>query len=109
MIRYLIQRPVAVLLSFALLLGLGVYFFNKIPVSLLPTIDVPRIVISTSYPDHTASEIEAAVLKPLREALLTTDGLIDISSKAASHNGTISIVFGHGTRMDLAYVEVNEK
>ncbi|MBL0111154.1 MAG: efflux RND transporter permease subunit [Saprospiraceae bacterium] len=69
MIRYLIQRPVAVLLSFALLLGLGVYFFNKISVSLLPTIDVPRIVITTSYPDHTASEIEIVVLKPLLQGV----------------------------------------
>lgn len=71
-------------------MGLGFYFFNshfgEIPVSLLPAIDVPRIVISASYSDHTASEIEAAILKSLREALLTTDGLLIGQSGIASIN-----------------------
>lgn len=109
MILGLIRRPVAVLLSFALLLGLGIYFFDKIPVSLLPTIDVPRIIVSVPYRDHNATQVEENVLKILRDGMLTLDQIDDIQSKSANHGGTITLRFHHGTRMDLAYVEVNEK
>lgn len=109
MIRYLIRRPVAVFLSFGLLLVLGLYYFTSIPVSLLPPIDVPRIIITLSYPGHTASQVEASGLRSLREGLLTTSHLVEIQSRAANHRGSLYLQFEHGTRMDLAYVEVNEK
>jgi multidrug efflux pump subunit AcrB len=109
LIRYLIFRPVAVLLSFVLCTVLGFYYFSKVPISLLPDIDVPRIVITITYPDHTAAQIEDLVTRPVREQMVTVQNIKDIDSKSANHSAWIYMQYEHGTRMDLAYVEVNEK
>jgi multidrug efflux pump subunit AcrB len=108
-ISYLLSRPIAVLLSFTVAILLGFYFLTKVPISLLPSIDIPKISITITYGDHTADQLEELAARPIREHLLTMSGLREIESKAANHQAWIYLQFEHGTRMDLAYVEVNEK
>lgn len=109
MVRYLIKRPVAVLLSFIALLISGLLLAGKVPVSLLPDIAVPKIVIRVNYPNTPAAELEQNVLRIIRESLSGLDHIKDVESRATNHTGLIYLFFDHGTRMDLAYVEVNEK
>jgi multidrug efflux pump subunit AcrB len=98
-----------VLLSFTALLIAGWILAGKVPVSLLPDIAVPKIMIRVSYPNTPAAALEQNALRVIRESLAELDHLKNIESRAASHTGLIYLFFDHGTRMDLAYVEVNEK
>jgi multidrug efflux pump subunit AcrB len=41
--------------------------------------------------------------------MLTVQNIKDIDSKSANHSAWIYMYYEHGSRMDLAYVEVNEK
>ncbi|WP_276482363.1 efflux RND transporter permease subunit [Paraflavitalea pollutisoli] len=109
MVRYLIRRPIAVLMLFAALLITGLSLIHKIPVSLLPNIDVPQMVVQVNYPNTAAEVMEQSILAPIREALGNADNLRSIESKAANHIGTIEMTFEYGTEMDLAYIAVNEK
>ena len=49
MVRFLIQRPVAVIMTTIALLIFGIISFIQLPVSLLPEIEVPSIVIKINY------------------------------------------------------------
>ena len=109
MIKYLIQRPVAVLMCFGALVLAGCLLIWKIPVSLLPAVDVPLIVMRVHYPNNNASTIEQNVLKPIREHLANLHRIEKIESTAANHSGLVHLTFGHGTKMNLAYIEINEK
>lgn len=109
MIRYLIQRPIAVLLIFTALCAAGLAAIRKIPVSLLPDADVPEIVIRVNRPNAPARVIEESILRTLRENLGNLDNLANMESTAADHYGIIHLSFEHGTRMDLTYITVNEK
>ncbi len=109
MIRYLIHRPVAVLISFLAVLIAGMALLQKIPVSLLPSIDVPRIVIVVNYPNTPAAQIQQNVIRPIQEAFAGVSHLANIESETSDHTGSVYLTFDYGTRMDLAYIEVNEK
>ncbi len=109
MVKYLLQRPVAVLVSFALCIGLGFYLTGLIPVSLLPNADVPEMVVQAYYANTPAPLMEERILKPMRDNLSTLSGLEQMETKAANFTGTVSLRFEYGTRMDLAFIEVNEK
>ena len=109
MLNFLFKRPIAVGMSFLVVIIFSVITLLNLPVSLLPNIDVPQIVVKVNLPNSAPSEIEKAVLRPIREALLTASGIENITSQANSENGQIILFFSYKTNMELAYIEINEK
>ncbi len=109
MLRYLLHRPVAVSVTLIALVGLSVLALLRLPVSLLPEQDVPLITVTVNYPNSPPMEIEQNILKPIRETLLATNGLLRTESIAFAETGSITLYYEHGTNMQLAYIEVNEK
>ncbi|GAB3233214.1 efflux RND transporter permease subunit [Algoriphagus aestuariicola] len=109
MIRFLLERPIAVMMSFFALLVFSAIVFRLLPISLLPPIDVPQIVVKVTYPNASPESIEQNVLQDIREGLITLNGLEEMESKAGSEIGTVRLTFDYGTKMELAYIEVNEK
>lgn len=45
MIKFLIQRPIAVLMAFTACFIIGLVTYNTLPISLLPDIAIPEITI----------------------------------------------------------------
>lgn len=109
MVKFLLSRPIAVGMTFLALLIFSVILFRTLPISLLPPIDVPQIVIKVNYPNSSPESIEQNVLRPIREGMVTLNGLQDLESKAGSEVGDVRLTFDFQTRMELAYIEVNEK
>ena len=48
MIKFLIQRPIAVLMAFTACFIIGLVTYNTLPISLLPDIAIPEITIQVS-------------------------------------------------------------
>jgi multidrug efflux pump subunit AcrB len=106
---FLVRRPIAVIMAFLGLVIIGAVMFLKLPVSLLPDIDIPKITVQTSNPELSAREIETSVISVLRQQLLQVAGLENIESKTRDGSGVINMTFKFGTSIDYAYIEVNEK
>jgi len=109
MLSSLLQRPVGVLMSFLVLIVFSVLAFVHLPVSLLPETDVPQIVIKIAYPNASPAEIEQNVLRPIREKMLVLPQIKDIRSEANAESGLVELFFEQGTKMQYAYLEINEK
>lgn len=109
MVRFLLARPIAVFMTFMALMVFAFIVLRTLPISLLPPIDVPQIVVKVSYPNASPEAIEQNVLSPIREGLITLNGLEEMDSKAGSEVGTIRLTFDYSTKMELAYIDVNEK
>ncbi|HSS07981.1 MAG TPA: efflux RND transporter permease subunit, partial [Rhodanobacteraceae bacterium] len=60
-----INRPIATSLLMVALLLLGMIGFRGLPVSALPDIDAPSLVVTTQYPGASASTMAALVTTPL--------------------------------------------
>lgn len=109
MVKFLIYRPVAVIMSFVAIIMLGIVSSGRLPVSLMPDIDIPEITVAVSRPDNSAREIENSIVSILRRNLLQVPGLDDIESESRNGSAIILLKFEYGTDIDMAFMEVNEK
>ncbi|HOW09092.1 MAG TPA: efflux RND transporter permease subunit [Bacteroidales bacterium] len=109
MVKFLITRPVAVIMTFLALLMLGIVASNRLPVSLMPDIDIPEITVAISRPDVSARELENSVVSVLRRNLLQVQGVDRIESESRNGSALIRLSFKFGNDINLAFMEVNEK
>ncbi|ATA75850.1 efflux RND transporter permease subunit [Capnocytophaga sp. H2931] len=109
MIKFLLTRPIAVLMSFLGLIIVGAITFGSLPVSLLPDIPIPEITVQVTGENVSARELENTVVTPIRQQLLQVGKLRDITSETRDGNAIIRLKFDYGTNTDLAFIEVNEK
>ncbi len=109
MVRFLIKRPVAVIMTFLALLLLGIVASGRLPVSLMPDIDIPEITVAVTRPDVSAREIENTVVSVIRRNLLQVQGIDRIESESRNGSALLRLIFKFGNDIDLAFMEVNEK
>lgn len=83
MIKFLIQRPIAVLMAFTACFIVGLVTYFTLPVSLLPDIAIPEITVQVSAQNTSARELENTVVKPLRQQLIQVAKLKDMDSGRA--------------------------
>ncbi|MDD3968179.1 MAG: efflux RND transporter permease subunit [Proteiniphilum sp.] len=109
MIKFLLRRPIAVLMVFLACVIIGIITYNTLPVSLLPDIAIPEITVQVTGDNMSARELENTVVKPIRRQLMQTGKLRDIRSEARDGSAIVRLKFDYGTNTDLAFIEVNEK
>ena len=109
MVKFLINRPIAVIMVFIAILMLGIVSYRLLPISLMPDIDIPEITVQVSYPNSSARELESAIVKGLRAQLTQIAHLSDMKSETRDGESTIRLSFDYGTSIDYAFIEANEK
>ena len=109
MVKFLLQRPIAILMAFTACFIVGLVTYFTIPISLLPDIAIPEITIQVTGQNTSARELENTVVKPIRQQLMQVSALRDIQSETRDGAGIIRLNFDFGTNTDLAFIEVNEK
>lgn len=109
MVRFLIERPIAVGMVFLALALLGLVTTTSLPVSLMPDIDIPVITVRVNAPEMPARQLENSVVKSLRATLKEVARVEEMKSEAHDGSAWVELRFRHGTPVNLASVEVNEK
>lgn len=109
MIKFLLQRPIAVVMAFTACFIIGLVTYFSLPVSMLPDIAIPQITIQVNGDNSSARELENTVVAPVRRQLLQVNRLREIKSETRDRTGIIRLEFDFGTNTDLAFIEVNEK
>lgn len=109
MVKFLIYRPIAVIMIFIAAVALGIVAYRTLPVSLMPDIPIPEVTVNISYPNSSARELENIIVKPVRAQLLQVAHLNSIKSETQDGRAVIFLRFDYGTNIDYAFIEVNEK
>jgi multidrug efflux pump subunit AcrB len=109
LVKFLINRPIAVIIITISLIILGLITFPKIPVSLLPDIAVPEITVQINYPSASAKELNQTITKPILNQLQQVNHLADIEAESRDGFAVLKLSFDFGTNINLAYIEANEK
>ena len=109
MIRFLIHRPIAVIMSFILIILLGIIAFQKISISLLPDSNIPKLEVIINNPGDSPEDFDTEIVQKIRGNLLQVNNIIDINSYSNKTKGKIELVFDYGANLDYIFFEVNEK
>ncbi len=109
MVKFLIHRPIAVIMTFVAFILLGAVASGLLPVSLMPDIDIPEITVQVDRDGISARELENTVIRPLRQSLTQVIHLDDISSETRESHAFIRLRFKYGTDINYAFIDANEK
>ena len=101
-----IRRPIATSLLMAGLLLLGILGYRQLPVSALPEIDSPSLVVTTTYPGANASTMASLVTTPLERQLGQISGLELMTSDSSAGLSTIILQFSMEKDIDIAAQDV---
>ena len=101
-----IARPIATcLLSVAVLLG-GALGYGALPVSALPQVDFPTIVVTTAYPGAGPDTMATLVTAPLERQLGQINGITTMQSSSAVGTSEITLQFDLTRSIDGAAQDV---
>ena len=109
MFKGLIKRPIAVLMVLIAVMVLGIAAIRKLPVSLVPDINVPQITVQVTSADRSARELNDGLLSGLRSELVQVAHLKDIVCTAKDGGGLIEMTFDYGANADYIFIDVNDR
>lgn len=109
LIRYSIEKPVAVAVVVILVVMFGLIGLNSLPVQLTPDVETPQITVSTTWSGTTPYEIEKELIEKQEETLKGLQGLTKMESAAYNGRGEITLSFQVGTNLDDALLRISNK
>lgn len=103
-----VRRPTTVLIIYTLLMVLAVVVFPNLAVELFPEMDLPMVVIYSSYTGASPETMEERVTKNLEAAISNVGGIESINSTSAEGFSMVMIQFKYGTDLDKASQSIND-
>ena len=109
MSRFSVRKPLTVFMVVIMVIILGFVSYTKMTPDLLPNIDLPYIVVMTTYPGATPEKVETVISRPMEQTLATLDNVKNIQSVSSSNASTIIIEFNNDANMDTVSVDILQK
>ena len=101
-----VKKPYTVLVGIVAILVLGVVSFLKLTPDLLPSMDFPYVIITTTYVGASPEEVEETVTKPIEQSMARIDNINNISSTSAENYSMVMLEFTEGTDIGIASIDI---
>jgi HAE1 family hydrophobic/amphiphilic exporter-1 len=101
-----IRRPIMTTLVMLAVLLFGIIGYRQLPVSDLPNVDFPTILVAASVPGASPETMASAVATPLERQFSTIAGLDSMTSTNALSNTQITLQFNLSRDIDAAAQDV---
>lgn len=105
---FTVNRPVFTSMVALIVILLGGIAFWRLPIDLLPEVEVPRITVSTSYPDASPEEVEQLVTRVVETAVARVPGIVELTSLSTEGNSNVTLSFVWGTNLDEASNDIRD-
>lgn len=107
--NWAVKRPVSVIMMVSIVVLLGGVSIFRLPMDLLPQMNIPVAMVTVRYPGAGPFEIENMVTRPIEEVIATVQNVKRISSSSSEGVSSVTIEFNKGTNMDFATLQMREK
>jgi len=101
-----VKKPLTVFVAVIAVLVLGVVAYLKMTPDLLPNMDFPYIMITTTYPGANPEKVESAITKPLEQAMATLDHIKEITSTSSENYSMILLEFEDSANLDTISIDI---
>ncbi len=103
-----IRKPIAVTMIVILFVLLGIMGYINLGADLFPPVNIPVMLISSTYPGAGADEIEKDVIKPIEDAVSGISGLDKIHSNASEGLAQVTLVFKLSADTSSAFMDTQK-
>jgi HAE1 family hydrophobic/amphiphilic exporter-1 len=108
-IRRAIERPVSTLLGALTVVVLGVFSLLRLPVSLLPSLERPGLVITATAPGSSREELLERVTRPLEQRLGAIPGVTAVRSSTGDGFARVRVESEWQTDPDRLRIEADRR
>lgn len=107
-IRWSITNRFFVLLSTAIIVGLGIYSLKRTPVDAIPDLSDVQVIIKTSYAGQAPQVVQDQVTYPLTTAMLSVPGAVTVRGYSFFGDSYVYVIFDEDTDLYWARSRVLE-
>ena len=107
--RTAVRKPVTTVLIFVAFIVFGIYSLINTSIAQLPDFDANVVMVMSSYPGASASDVENNLTKLLENSLNGVENLKDMTSRSRENISIIILQFEYGTDIDVASNDVRDK
>ena len=103
-----VKKRYTVLVGVILILVLGFVSFTKMSADLLPDINLPYVIVMTTYPGASPETVETVVSSPVEASMATISNIESIQSMSAENYSVVILEFSQKTNMDAVSLDIRE-
>ena len=107
--RIAINRPVTMFMLSGVIVLLGAISLLRLPVDLMPELQLPSVTIRVNYPGVGPREMEESITRPLEQAVSAVAGLEQINATSNEGSSVIRLNFAWGTNLNVAADDVRSR
>lgn len=107
--KFSVRKPFTVLVGVIIIIILGVISFSKMTADLLPNMNFPYLIVTTTYVGASPEKVESTISEPLEQALATTSNVKTITSTSSENYSMVMLEFENNVNIDSAIIELNSK
>ena len=103
-----VKKPYTVLVAVVLVIILGCVSFTRMTTDLLPSINLPYVIVMTTYPGANPETVEMVVTKPVEQSMAMVSNIENISSISGENYSMVILEFAQTANMDSVSLEIRE-
>ena len=107
--RISVAQPVFATMMMVALMVFGVFSYQRLGLDQYPSVDVPVVVVVTTYPGATPETVETSVTRPVEESLNSISGLDYIQSTSYEGRSVVIAFFKLEVQGSVAAQDVRDK
>lgn len=105
--KFSVKKPFIVLVGVIIVLVLGVVSFSRMTTDLLPNMNMPYMMVITTYVGASPEKVETDITKPMENTVGTVNGVKKVTSTSSENSSMVMLEFEEDTNMDAAMVKVS--
>ena len=109
MSKYSVRKPYTVLVGVVLIIVLGIVSITRMTADLLPDMNLPYVVVITTYPGGSPEEVERNVTAPIEAQMATTSNISTIQSMSYNNYSLVILEYEQSANMDSIVIEMQQK
>ena len=106
MSKFSVKKPFTVFVAVVAIIVLGVVAYTKMTPDLMPNMNLPYVMVMTTYPGATPEKVETEVTRPLEQSFATLDKIKSINSTSSENYSMITLEFSEDVNMDTISVDI---
>ena len=107
MFKFAIEKPVILTVIILIICLFGLLAVFRVPIQMIPDLDVRAISVSTRWPGATPQDVEKEIIIEQEEYLRRIPSLERMISRASTGNAEIELEFPSGTDINEVLIRVN--
>lgn len=106
MSKFSVKKPMTIFVAVILVVVLGAVSFMKMTPDLMPNIDMPYVIVITTYPGATPEEVEETISKPMEKSLSTLENIETVQSISNANYSMVVLEFNKKVNMDTVHISL---